>query len=773
MKKMKLTLVMLLLLPVISMAQHFGGIGRGDYSAYYTDPVVVTATLGTTGPTVYLTLKTAFDAINLGTHQGIITVKINASTTEAASAVLHESGYSPGPGKSAVGSNYASVTVYPTATGLSVSGNVNAPLIDLNGADNVTIDGRVNQSGARDLTIINSSVYTGSDQYVAAIRLINSAQFNFVKYCNIRACAATLDNILISNSAVVFFSTASAGSGNSNNTIDYCDITTASSSLRPYRMVHSLGSAGFGNNTNTVSNCNIYDCFKSLSTSNGIFISSNSSDWTITGNNLYETTPVVPASNSLIYYFIRVDNTLGNNFTISDNFIGGTAPDHTGIWTVNAAFTHSCRAIYLNVGMTTASSVQNNTIQGMAYTSSSTTPWYGIYISAGNVNVGTTTGNVIGSVASPITVTSAAAVATTMGIINGSTGTVSIQNNTIRNITTVGSATNANNFYGIYGSGSSGPMNISNNLIGSNTSAGSITASSTSTTSIQSVIGINCLGAGTKTINGNTVANLTNASTATSGQIIGIYASIGANTVTNNNVHHLTIANANTSSNNLMSVAGIYLAGSGAAQTVSGNTVHDLSNSYSAFAGHIAGLYLALPITAANTIAQNFIYNLSVNALSIGATTYGIKIVSGNSTYANNIISLGGNTATTLYGIYVNDLGVDGHSTNLYFNTVYLSGITIGFQPSYALYSVFGAVSTSTRDFRNNIFYNARIIGSTKAPGNGSGTHFAAYFEAISGPLTCDYNDYYVSTALNGGGMLGHFGADKAILPIVTGFDRE
>jgi hypothetical protein len=171
-------------------------------------------------------------------------------------------------------------------------------------------------------------------------------------------------------------------------------------------------------------------------------------------------------------------------------------------------------------------------------------------------------------------------------------------------------------------------------------------------------------------------------------------------------------------------------------------------------------------------VSRNFIRSLSVTGTSsTTASIYGIKADAGAATYANNIISLGGNTATTLYGIYVNDMGVDGHNTNLFFNTVYLSGIASGFQPSYALYSAFGAVSTSARDFRNNIFYNARRTAAGKSTAGGGGTHFATYFAATSGPLTCDYNDYYVSTVTGGGGMLGYFDGDKSGLPIVTGND--
>lgn len=55
-------------------------------------------------------------------------------------------------------SDDTSILIYPVGTGYTISGNAAGALIELNGADNVTIDGSVNQAGAADLTI-NSSNY--------------------------------------------------------------------------------------------------------------------------------------------------------------------------------------------------------------------------------------------------------------------------------------------------------------------------------------------------------------------------------------------------------------------------------------------------------------------------------------------------------------------------------------------------------------------------------------------------------------------------------------
>ncbi|MEI6436576.1 MAG: hypothetical protein WCP32_17250 [Bacteroidota bacterium] len=361
MKTMKLTLVMLLLLPIFSMAQHFGGVGRGDYSLSYTDPVVVTATLGTAGPTVYLTLKTAFDAINLGTHQGVITVKINASITEIASAVLNASGSGTLPNQS----SYTAINIYPTATGLTISGNLAAPLIDLNGADNVTIDGRVNATGSvKSLTIANTSALATVG--TSTIRFINSAESNTVKYCTIKGSSTD------GSAGVLFFSTSTETFGNDGNTIDNNNITNSADVSRPVNAVYSEGTSGKENNNNTISNNNIYDYFKAVAIgynhyTTGVYISGNSTAWSVTGNSFYETTSIVLAGD-VNYYGILISNSTGNNFIISDNIIGGNASGNTGTMTISSSTNRIFTGIYLLVGTSVASSVQNNTIKNIAYT---------------------------------------------------------------------------------------------------------------------------------------------------------------------------------------------------------------------------------------------------------------------------------------------------------------------------------------------------------------------------------------------------------------------
>ena len=118
--------------------------------------VSLTATSGTlTGS--YTTLKAAFDAINLGTHQGAIVINISANTTEGITPATLNS-------KDADPASYTSILIQPAVDGVSISGNPAAGfgVIHLNGADNVTINGdNPNTAGTnRNLTINNTAIAT-------------------------------------------------------------------------------------------------------------------------------------------------------------------------------------------------------------------------------------------------------------------------------------------------------------------------------------------------------------------------------------------------------------------------------------------------------------------------------------------------------------------------------------------------------------------------------------------------------------------------------------
>src|SRR5712691_3631566 len=132
--------------------------------------VDVTATLGT-GFASYTTVKGAFDAINAGTHKGTITIGLSGNTTETLPAVLNASGSGS--------ASYTSIAMSPTGgAARTISGAITAgsPLIDLNGADNVTIDGL--NTGGNSLTISNTTA--SATAFTSTIRFILGATSNTI-----------------------------------------------------------------------------------------------------------------------------------------------------------------------------------------------------------------------------------------------------------------------------------------------------------------------------------------------------------------------------------------------------------------------------------------------------------------------------------------------------------------------------------------------------------------------------------------------------------------
>ena len=701
-----------------------------------------------------LTLKEAFDAINNGDIQGDpvngeIDLQIVDNTTESATAVLYQSGYQGN-------SSYSLIRIYPTVSGLVISGNLSGTIIEFNGADNVILDGRVNQTGSADLIVTNTSTSASS-----TIRFINSAQGNKVKYCYIKGSESN------TSGGIIHFSTASSGTGNDGNTIEYNYITSDAAG-RPVNAIYSSGTTDSENSGDTIRNNNIYNFFKHGSSSNGVFLSSNTTGWTISGNSFYETASFAPTADAS-FNTIQINNTSGTNFTVSGNFIGGSAASCGGTnpWTKTNANDNPFVAIYLNVGTGTVSNIQNNTIKYFNWSNSLNSNWTAIQVDAGAVDIGTSTGNQIGETTGTgsITLTGASTGTTFLGINITGTGTVDCRNNSIGSVTIGNSSANAGNFIGINKAAVSGTITISSNSIGSTSEATSIFASSAASSSSQTVQGIVNAGTGTITINGNIIANLTNGTTRAStgfgsGLINGIFSADGTNTISNNTIYNLTIGNGRNTSTHIASVIGIALIGD-TPKTVTGNTIYNLSNTFSTFTGSVIGLYFS-GNTGSNVVSENFIHSLSVTGgSSTSASIYGIKINSGATTYSNNIISLGGNTATTIYGI--SDEGSASQTCNLYHNSVYIGG-SLGSGVSNLSYALYSKSSSNTRNFRNNIFENSRSTSG------GTNKHYSVWFNyGVSTGLTLGNNAYYVSGA---GGVVGRYASGNVTtLPLVPLLD--
>ena len=472
----------------------------------------------------------------------------------------------------------------------------------------VTIDRRVGATGnSANLVLMNS----GTGTKASTIKLDNGAQGDTISYCTIKGGGGS-----VANGTILFGTTGN----NQHNVVTNCNVTNNGT-----RRANAIYASAGSNTGNTISNNNLYDNWSAGSTSASINLATGSSDWTITGNSLYATSSFTSGTYS--YYGINVSSPTGNNFVISGNYIGGSSAFCNGTLTMGTAGS-TLYPISISVGTATASSVQGNVIKGITCTSSGATPFYGIYLANGTVNVGTQTGNVIGGAAGidSIKLTASATTASSYGIYVAGTGTTVLSNNTIGAVTAANStAANAHHFYGIYKANVSGDITISSNKIGSTSTSGSLKTSATATANAQNLFGIYSQGTGNVTITGNSVSNLTNATTntyvTTTGSVCGIVSTAGTDTISGNTIANLTIANANNTSGNTAAVCGIVLSGT-SQQTVTGNTIYGLSNTYGSFTGSVIGLYFS-GATTGNTVSRNFINGLTL--ASTGASMYGMQ----------------------------------------------------------------------------------------------------------------------------------------------------
>jgi hypothetical protein len=666
----------------------------------------------TIGASSYTTLKAAFDDINAGLHNGSIAVSISGNTTETASCVLNESGM----GAAAYTDIAISVVGGPFAiTGALAAGH----LIDLNGADNVTLD------GGNNLSIINTG--TGGS---SVIRLNNDATNNMIKNVTLSGSSAT------TSSGVVIFGTALI-SGNDNNTLDNCKINNASATLLPVNgILSSNATVATDNSNNTVNNCQISNYFFATGGAAGgstaILISTGSSAWTITNNKLFQTATRTTTTTGTTHHGILV--TAGSGYTVTGNTVGYSSAAGTGTYTMTGTVSSNFYAIRLITVAGTTSSIQGNTVTNISHTTgtASSISLAGILLGgAGSYDVGTVTGNVIGAATGTgaITLTSAITGASFNGLNSNCTGTVNIKNNTIGSITAIGTTTAIG--VGITGiSCSAGTNNITFNTIGSATTANSINSSTVNISNTQAITGISIGGTLPTTISDNTIANMNQAGTSSLNTIRGIlYNSTGKATIERNNINNISGATSNTTQGtSATAVEGMVLAANSVASIINANTIFAIRATNTGTTGvTVAAIGSSNPGDA--VITNNKIYDLRNSSNGIAAATPSLAIgiiiraaLGSGITIANNMISLGnGQTTNTQYVGILNSF-----STSLikaYYNTINIEGTAgaTASNPSFVFLrwdnaNATAPTLTSAVDLKNNIFSNTRT--------GGTGTHY-------------------------------------------------
>ena len=643
----------------------------------------------------------------------------------------------------------------------TTSGSYAGNLLVLDGIDRIIFDGREDEAGlTKGWTISNASTASNA----TTISFKNDATYNIIKYCDLRgATTSTL-------SGVVYIYNTTGTTGNDNNTIDNCDIRNAASDHTtnlPACAVYAWGTSNSTtNDNNTISNCNIFNFWSASSSSYGIYIGSYNDAWTISGNSLYQGASRISTSGNT-HNAIYITNLSGNNFSITNNNIGGSESNCGGTaWTVSGSFTNKFQAMYLNLGITTTSSVQGNKISNFNFATTSGTfsgagSFCGINIAAGNVNVGNISGNIIGSAGIDNIKLTASNAALLVGINSASTGSVNISNNSIYGLTSVSNVINIGAYLtGIQTSGIAGNYVINNNKIGSISVANSMRAGISGTSTGASYVkGIDNSATGIISITQDTIANLANYGTNNSSTIRGVVSTAGTNSISQNIVRDIYTSSSNTGTTTSSSIIGISQTSTNSGQSVVQNTISALSNSHTTAAVVVAGIYHVSNNTDAEVISRNTIYNLEAN--SVTAAIYGIY--SGGSTTVathikNNMVRLGykkdGTDLTIgcfIAGIY------DVNGTHSYYhNSIFIGGSNV--VSSLNTYAFMSGTISNTRAFLNNIFVNARNNTS------GSGKNYAVRVAGTGiNPtgLNLNYNIYH---ATGTGSVFGYYGGDIANL---------
>jgi len=670
--------------------------------------VIVSGSSG--GDGTYTTLSGAFTAI--ATSTGTITITISGNTTE------------PATGATLVGGPWTSITIAPSGGPWTISGAATAgsPLINFNGADNVTINGGGN--------LIFSNTTVSATSGTSTFKLVGDATnntFNGVTFLGSATGTAG------SNTANVWISTGTT-TGNDNNNFQNCKFGPVGTNY-PSQCVIANGSTtseAIQNSNITFNNCEFYDYFLATGNHAGMYVSTGNTQWTITNNKIYQSVSRTITTVSTVYGIYCVNTgtpATGTNFIITGNTIGYANNAGTGTTTYASGTTAGgFTGILFNATNTVVNThnINNNTIANIQWTSTAASAFNGISTTS---VASSTTGFVLNLNNNQVKyINWVNATGQITGILCGYSPNVSLSNNNINNISK-NATTGA--FYGIQYLGNATSSHTFNNNTISN-------LSNTAISGTAAMYGIYTASSpATEIFTNNTIDGITSAST--SGQTLtGIYnlsATTGNKTFQANTVKNITLPNASTG--NIYGIRASYM---GASNIISGNKVFNLSGGATIY-GILAGSTFAT--SAVVNVYQNKVYDLTTNNPT--GITYGIAASSSTSTITNmynnvigNLKALATSSATdAIRGIYLSGTGTTSNY-NIYYNTVYLDGLASSgtdFATS-AIYHTYSATATTAAlTMKNNIFVNSY-------PSKGAG--ISAVFKRSA---ATDLNNY--STASN------------------------
>ncbi len=308
--------------------------------------VTVTSSGGTSTAN-YTDLASAFGAINAGTHTGTINVAINQSTTEPAntSDTLYSSGHTYSYLGTNYGADYTSIKIYPTAAGITVSASptTGRSVIELFGADNVTIDGSIGGNGTdRNLTFLATT--TNTTTFCGLIRLATAPTNTFL---------ATCSNVTIKNCILTGNVNGTAGN---NSTVT----STSTSAWSSYGIV--VGSDSSSTNILATKLQRITSTVNSLASVAGSAAMDCSADNLVISNN-----KINQVGRAISFHGNGNDNHSSTSLVITDNVIGSDVAlsDFTPP-VVNATYTNTVYAKGIFVTNVDKLTITGNTIKNMA-----------------------------------------------------------------------------------------------------------------------------------------------------------------------------------------------------------------------------------------------------------------------------------------------------------------------------------------------------------------------------------------------------------------------
>ncbi|MBL7704547.1 MAG: T9SS type A sorting domain-containing protein [Taibaiella sp.] len=614
------------------------------------------------------------------------------------------------------------LTIRPATgvTGLTITNTSDAaPVIDFNGATNVTING-INYG----LTIANTSVAATAN--TSTIRFINDAKNNVITNCNILGSALVP---LGTNGGTIYFATG-VTNGNDSITIANNRIGANSTTALPSKGIYAQGSttnATLANSSINITGNEISDYFLTGGSA-GVYVLTGNTQWNISNNKIFQSaTRTFTASGTMngIYFS---NTTSGAGIQITGNTIGFANSAATGTLTLTGTVAGAFQGIYLNMNSadTNTCNINNNIISNIALTSSSGT-FYGIQnASSAGSNKININNNQIQNIATTTTT------GTLHGIAWTSAAQMNILGNTVNNISRTGTGTT----YGIYSGSSSVNENVSNNIISN------LIATSTGASTLYGIR--QNTAAGTKNFKNNQIFSFSGTAGTT---MYGMHIGYGTTIDISGNIVRDLVSTGGTSG----AIYGINTGTVGTTFNVYNNKLYNLSMSGTT-TSIVYGIYNS---TSTINAYNNIIGDLASTAYTSTTAPYigvsGIFINSGTANLYNNTVNLGSTTSSgtnfSAVGIYTSTTPTVLLQNNLIVNNAIPkgSGKAVAYQRSSTALTSYATTSN------NNSFY-AGTPGANNVifwDGTNSYQTLAAYQTAMAtrDQFSVSANPTFVSTS--------------------------